>query len=297
MTHSNLSKAGVALLLASLATACGGSSAADSSDGGSAAEGAVNAESGGNTQDAGVVDGGNANDGAGATDVGTGAITNSTQGVNLGMAGNYVILAKTAISTVPTSAVTGNLGISPAAATYITGFSLTAAPSNVFSTSAQVTGSVYAATYAPPTPVNLGVAIGDMGTAFTNAAGRAPGFTGVGAGSIGGMTLAPGVYAWGTGLLISTAVTLAGSATDVWIFQIAQNLTVSDGVNIVLSGGALPENVFWQVSGSADIGTTAQFEGVLLCMTSVTLHTGASIHGRLLAQAAVSIQGSAVVQP
>ena len=146
--------------------------------------------------------------------------------VNLAAAGDYVILAKTGISTVPTSAVTGNLGVSPAAATFITGFSLTADATNVFSTSPQVTGKVYAADYAAPTPSNLTTAVGDMQLAFTDAAGRAPDVTELGAGNIGGMTLAPGVYKWGTGLLIPTDVTLDGSATDVWIFQIAQDLTM-----------------------------------------------------------------------
>ena len=84
--------------------------------------------------------------------------------VNLGTAGNVVILAKSGISTVPASAITGNIGISPAAATYITGFSLIADATNMFATSPQVTGNVYAADYAPPTPPNLTTAVGDMET-------------------------------------------------------------------------------------------------------------------------------------
>lgn len=218
-------------------------------------------------------------------------------GVNLGTAGTFAILAKAAISTVPTSVITGNLGISPAAATAITGFALTMDPTNVFSTSPQVTGNVYAADYAPPTPVNLTTAVLDMQTAFTDAAGRAAGVTELGAGNIGGMTLAPGVYKWGTGLLIPTDVTLTGSATDVWVFQIAQDLTVSSATNVVLAGGALAKNVFWQVTGLVDLGTTSHFNGVVLSATAITLHTGASVNGRLLAQTAVSIDNSTVVQP
>jgi hypothetical protein len=217
--------------------------------------------------------------------------------VNLGMANNFAILAKSGISTVPTSAITGNVGVSPAAATFITGFSLTADSTNVFATSPQVTGKLYAADYAAPTPSNMTTAVGDMERAFTDAAGRAPDVTELGAGNIGGMTLAPGVYKWGTGLLIPTDVTLTGSATDVWIFQIAQDLTISSATNIVLTGGALPQNVFWQVAGLVDLGTTAHCEGVVLTQTSVTLRTGASIRGRLLAQTAVTIDSSAVVEP
>jgi hypothetical protein len=111
------------------------------------------------------------------------------------------------------------------------------------------------------------------------------------------LTLAPGVYAWGTGLLIPTSVTLSGTATDIWIFQVAQNLTVSDGVQILLAGGALSKNVFWQVSGGAALGTTVQFEGNLLCQTAITLNTGASVTGRLLAQTAVTLDANAVVMP
>ena len=217
--------------------------------------------------------------------------------VALGLSSNYAILAKSGIATVPTSAVTGDLGISPAAATAITGFTLTADATNVFATSAQVTGKVYAADYAPPTPTKLTTAVGDMELAFTDAAGRAADVTELGAGNIGGMTLAPGVYKWGTGLLIPTDVTLGGTATDVWIFQIARDLTMSSGAKVILAGGALSKNIFWQVAGLVDLGTTAHSEGVVLTQTSVTLRTGASINGRLLAQTAVNIDGSTVVEP
>jgi len=217
--------------------------------------------------------------------------------VDLGGAGDFVILAKTGIDTVPTSAVTGDVGISPAAATFITGFSLSADSTNVFATSPQVTGMVYAANYAVPTPSNLTTSVSDMLLAFTDAAGRAPDVTELGAGNIGGTTIARGVYRWSTGLLIPTDVTLTGSATDVWIFQIAQNLTMESGARVRLSGGALAKNVFWQVSGLVDLGTTGHLEGAILSSTSITLRTGASVNGRLLAQTAVNIDGSTVVEP
>jgi hypothetical protein len=140
-------------------------------------------------------------------------------------------------------------------------------------------------------------AIGDMELAFIDAAGRAPDVTELGAGNIGGMTLTAGVYKWGTGLLIPTHVTLTGSATDIWVFQIAQDLTIASATNILLAGGALAKNVFWQVSGQVEVGTTSHLEGVVLCQTAVALRTGASINGRLLAQTAVTIDGSAVVEP
>jgi len=140
-------------------------------------------------------------------------------------------------------------------------------------------------------------AIGDMQTAFTTAAGRAPGVTNLGAGDISGLTLPAGVYSWGTGLLLSTDVTLTGRATDVWVFQIAQDLTVADGVILHLTGGASPQNVFWQVSGDVSLGTTVQFSGVILGQTLIALNTGATITGQLLAQTAVTLDANAVVAP
>jgi len=227
----------------------------------------------------------------------TGSSMDPGQPVDLGLAGNYAILAKSGIATVPASVITGDLGVSPADATALTGFSLTLDASGVFSTSTQVTGNVFAADYAAPTPVNLTTGVLDMQTAFTDAAGRAPDVTDLGAGNVGGMTLAPGVYRWGTGLLVPTNLTLAGSATDVWIFQIAQDLTVSPATSVLISGGGLPKNVFWQVTGLVDIGTTAHLEGNILCATAITLGTGASINGRLLAQTAVNLDSNTVVEP
>ena len=287
------------LVLAWFAAACGDSGDGDNTgSGGTAASGSGGTAASGSGGSAASGSGGTAASGSGGTAAsGSGGTAASGLPVNLGTASSYVILAKTGISTVPTSAITGDIGVSPAAASLITGFSLTADPTNVFSTCPQVTGRVYAADFAPPTPSDMTTAVSDMELAFTDAAGRAAGVTELGAGNIGGMTLAPGVYHWGTGLLIPTDVTLTGSATDVWIFQVAQDLTVSSGAKVALTGGALPKNVFWQVAGLVDLGTTAHWEGVVLTQTSITLQTGASIKGRLLAQTAVNIDGSTVVEP
>jgi Ice-binding-like/Bacterial Ig-like domain len=217
--------------------------------------------------------------------------------VPLGVAGTFVILAKSGISVVPTSVLTGNLGVSPAAASYITGLSLVADSTNAFSTSNQVTGQVFAADDAAPTSSNLTTAVANMETAFTDAAGRAANVTELAAGNIGGLTLTAGVYKWGTGLLIPTHMTFSGSATDVWVLQIAQDLTISNGVRVHLAGGALAKNIFWQVSGGIILGTTVHAEGVMLSQTAISLGTGASINGRLLSQTAVSLDSSTVVQP
>jgi hypothetical protein len=229
--------------------------------------------------------------------IGAPAAAKAGVGVNLGVAGEFALLAKSGISTVPASAITGNVAVGPAAASYITGFSLTADATNVFSTSTQVTGKVYAANYAVPSPSRLTTAVSDMQTAFTDAAGRAANFTEVGAGNIGGKTLTPGVYKWSTSLLIPTNLTLNGSSTDVWIFQIAGDLTVANAAKVTLTGGAQAKNVYWQVSGRAALGTTAHLEGIVLSKTAISLATGASVKGRLLAQTAVTLDKSTVVQP
>ena len=220
--------------------------------------------------------------------------------VDLGKAGSYAILAKSGISTVPASTVTGDMGVSPIDATAITGFSLILDSTTQFSTSPQVTGKVYAADYTSPTPSSVGTAVSDMGRAYTDAAGRTlPDFTELGAGDIGGMTLAPGLYKWGTGLNIPADVTLAGGSSAVWILQIAGNLNMAGAKKVILSGGAQAANIFWQVAGGVgvDIGTTAHFEGNILAQTGINLLTGASINGRLLAQTAVTLDANTVALP
>lgn len=223
--------------------------------------------------------------------------TPAPSAVNLGTAGGFAILTKSGISTVPNSVITGNIGVSPIAASAITGFALIADSSNTYSTSTQVIGKVYAADYSPPTPSNMTTAVSDMQTAFTDAAGRAPSVTELGAGNIGGMMLSAGVYKWSTGLLIPTNVTLQGNCGDVWIFEIAQGLTLNSNVKVLLSGGAQAKNIFWQVSGAVTVGTTAHLEGIVLTQTAVAMDNGASINGRLLAQTAVTLNQNVVTQP
>lgn len=216
--------------------------------------------------------------------------------VTLGTAANYVVLARDAISGT-TATVTGNLGVSPAAATLITGFSLALDVSTLFSTSAQITGRAYAADYGSPTPCRMVTAISDMDLAYAEAAARQPNTLELNAGDIGGMTLAPGVYRWASAVTVPTSVTLDGNASAVWIFQIAGALTTTASTNIVLTGGALAKNVFWKVSGAVTLGASSHLEGVVLAATSVTLGAGTTVKGRLLAHSAVTIDGSTVVEP
>jgi len=221
--------------------------------------------------------------------------------VDLGSAGNFVILAKSGISTTGTTSIVGDIGMSPIAATAITGFGLIMDSSNQFSTSdpsSLVTGKVYAADYAVPTPAKMTAAVSDMETAYTDAAGRTlPDFTELYSGNLGGQTLAPGLYKWSSVVTIPTDVTLSGGANDVWIFQIAGNLGISSATKVVLSGGAQAKNIFWQVAGQTTLGTTSEFKGNILCQTAIVLNTGATLNGRALAQTAVTLDASAVTKP
>ena len=226
----------------------------------------------------------------------TGGTLTTLSAVNLGAAANYVILAKTAINNSSTSAITGDLGLSPAATSYVTGLALTNATG--YATSAQITGKIYAADMADPTPINLTTAVENMITAYNDAAGRpSPDFVEYATGNLGGKTLAPGLYKWTNSVTIPASITISGSATDVWIFQIAGDLNMSTGIKITLAGGAQAKNIFWQVAGQATFGTTSHFEGNLLSMTGITLQNGASMNGRALAQTAVILDKNTVTKP
>ena len=217
----------------------------------------------------------------------------------LGTAGNFAILTKTGISTTGTTSITGNIGVSPAAATYITGFGLIMDKSNTFSTSSRVIGKVYAANYATPTPTMMNTAISDMQTAYTTLAGLttpAP-VTALGAGNIGGLTITAGIYKWSTNVIIPSAVTLSGSSSDEWVFQIAGTLTVSSNVQVILSGGAQASNIFWVVAGQTTLGTHSAFNGIILDKTAIALTTGATLNGRALAQTAVTLQSNTIISP
>ncbi len=212
--------------------------------------------------------------------------------VDLGTAGTFAILSKSGVTNVYASAVTGNVGSSP-----ITGAA-------ILLTCTEVSGTIFSVDAAGPLPctVNaapfLTLAVLDMEIAYLDAQGRSsPDFTEVGAGEIGGLTLRPGLYKWGTGVTISTDVTLTGGPDDVFIFQIAGTLLQASATRVTLAGGAQAKNIFWQVAGGVAIGTTAHFEGVLLAKTNVAVKTGASVQGRLLAQTAVTLQMNAVTQP
>ncbi len=217
--------------------------------------------------------------------------------INLRTANDFTILTETGITTTGVTSILGDIGTSPIGSTALTGFGLIMANDNQSSHTPIVTGNVYGPDYAVPTPSKMTTAIGDMETAFTTANGitdPSP-LVEMYAGDISGQTLAPGLYKWSTGVLVTNAgVTLRGGPNDIWVFQIAQDLVVNNSAIITLAGGAQAKNVFWIVSGQATLGTYTDFSGIVLSKTLVSLNTGAKVTGKLFAQTAVTMIANTV---
>lgn len=228
-------------------------------------------------------------------------VANGPAPVNLLTAGNFVILSKTGITNVPTSAITGNIGASPITAAAMDDVTCTEITGTIYGSDAAYTGSGAVTCFAGAAPDNTLVAnaVLDMGTAYNDAKGRTnPDFTELHAGDISGKTLAPGLYKWGTNVLINTDTTLSGNANDVWIFQISGDVIQAANSSVLLIG-ALPKNIFWQVSGGTGVAldTNATFQGVVLAEKGITVNTGTTVNGRLLAQTAVTLNMNTVTQP
>jgi hypothetical protein len=218
--------------------------------------------------------------------------------VSLGRyAGNFVILAKTAITSTGVTHITGDVGISPNDASSMTGFGLIKDPSGTFWTSSLVTGKVYGAADVTLTPAMLTQAIGEMQTAYTNAAGRPADSTELYAGDLKGRTLTHGVYKWSGNVQVSAgSVTFSGNSTDVWILQIAGNFDLVG--TVALGGGAQAKNIFFQVAGIVKLESGAAMRGVILCQTQIVMITGASLNlGIALAQTQVTLQANTIVSP
>ena len=216
--------------------------------------------------------------------------------LNLRSASNFAILAKAGITNTGDTLITGNIGVSPLARNSITGFSEILSLDQTSAISAYVTGKIYSADMQEPTPSTLTTAIYDVETAYNEAAGRVDYAVDSerDAGIIGGQTFAPGIYKWGTVVTMATDITLDGGPNDVWIFQVAETLTVSSGAKVILTGGAQAKNIFWQVGETVTLGTGAHFEGTILSKTQIVLDTGASVHGILLAQTQVTLDTATV---
>lgn len=214
----------------------------------------------------------------------TSAFAAGPEPVYLGAAAQFTILAGAAITSTGGGLINGDVGASP-----ISG-------SAIGVTQAQVNGTIYAVDAAGPadsviSPEILSDAMGALTTAYNDAAGRSPAPTGPflnpGAGNLGGLNLAAGLYKFtGTALITGSNLTLTGGPDDVWIFQIAADLQVGSTVQVILAGGAQARNIFWQVGTSAVIGTFSVFKGTILADQAITMNTSSVMDGRALASVA-----------
>ncbi|MEP7167217.1 MAG: ice-binding family protein [Candidatus Woesebacteria bacterium] len=211
----------------------------------------------------------------------------------LGQAASFAVLAGTAITNVPTSVITGDVGLSPASGSNYSGL-----------TAAEVSGHIYAVDGAGPAgsvvnPALLTQAKADLVTAYDSLALGANSDAncdaayqfGAGNKDLVGASLPPGVYCADTFTLTGT-LTLTG--TGVWVFRSAATLVTSGTANIV---GGDPCNIWWQIPSSATLGTTTSLKGSILALTSITMNTGASLTGRALARnGAVSLASNTINQ-
>lgn len=222
--------------------------------------------------------------------------TEPQEAVELGTARNYVILANTGIFNNPASTITGDLGLSPADTSSLSGFDIT--EESNYATSGQVNGRIYASNMGAPTPANLNTAVEDMLAAYDDAAGRSnPDFIDLHNSDIGGRTLSPGLYRWNGNLNVSSGITFSGDSDDVWIFQIAEDLNISSNVIMELSENTQVRNIIWQIAGDVVIESDAHLKGILLTSDNITLNSNATVTGRLLTQDSVNLDASTVNNP
>jgi hypothetical protein len=236
--------------------------------------------------------------------------------INLGTAGDFVILAKAGITNVADSKIKGDMGVSPIAATSMTGFGLIMDDSDEFSTSNQMAigSKVYAPGYVGDTPSKLTTAVADMLIAYHAAAavpvtgGPFPGnvgdetdtYSNFKGGEIGGETLTPGVYAFDVDVRITDGNLIFDGDNDdksVFIIKTSQSVIQAADKKVILRNGAKAENIFWQVAKTVDVGANAHMEGTLLVWTAVKFITKSTLNGRILAGTAVTLQKNIITVP
>ncbi|MGP8215207.1 MAG: ice-binding family protein [Bacteroidia bacterium] len=194
---------------------------------------------------------------------------------------NFAVLAGSAITNTGATTITGDIGLSPGSS--VGGFP---------------PGKLNGTLYINDTMADQAKL--DLTTAYNNAAGRTCTDMVTLSGNIGGLTLSPGLYKSTSTLSISSGnltFDAKGNANAVFIIQIASTLTVTSGLQVILAGGALASNIFWQVGSSATFGTTSVFQGTIMAMQSITFDTGATLNGKALARiGAVTMAGNTITK-
>lgn len=206
--------------------------------------------------------------------------TTGQTNVALGSASTLAVLAGASVTSTGATTITGDMGLSPG--TSIGGF-----PPGILN------GTQHINT-ATSNQAKL-----DLTAAYNDLAGRTSTDIVTLSGNIGGLTLTPGLYKSTSSLAISSGdltFDAKGNANAIFIIQIATTLTTTSGRKVILSGGALASNIFWQVGSSATFGTTTVFKGTVLAMQSITLNTGATVDGRVLARTgSITMAGNTIV--
>jgi len=200
--------------------------------------------------------------------------------VALAGASGLAVLAGSAVTSTGATVITGNLGLSP-------GSSVGGFPPGILNGTQHINDVI------------ANQAKLDLTAAYNDAAGRTCTDIVTLSGNIGGLTLTPGLYKSTSSLAISSGdVTFdaKGNANAIFIIQIASTLTTTSGRKVILSGGALASNIYWQVGSSATFGTTSVFKGTVMAMQSITFNTGATLDGRALARTGgVTMAGNTIV--
>ena len=200
--------------------------------------------------------------------------------VSLAGASDLAVLAGSAVTNTGATNITGDLGLSPGSS--VGGFP------GILNGTLRINDAI-------ATQAKI-----DLTAAYNDAAGRTSTDIVTLSGNIGGLTLTPGLYKSTSSLAISSGdltFDAKGNANAVFIIQIASSLTTTSGCKVILSGGALASNIFWQVGSSATFGTTSVFKGTVMAMQSITFNTGATLDGRGLARTgAVTMAGNTIVK-
>jgi ice-binding like protein len=218
----------------------------------------------------------------------TSTSTSTQTAVNLASASTFAVMATSSITSTGATQINGDVGLNP-------GTSQGIPP-------AQINGTPHVKDAA------VIQAQADLLAAYNDVVSRSTGAQTL-AGNLGGLRFTPGLYVNSSSVLISGAgpnnnVTLdaQGNANAVFIFKMSSTLTTAPGAQVILAGGALAKNVYWQVGSSASLDTTTMFQGNILAAVSVTVNTNSVVTGRIFSgagggAASVTIDASNVSVP